>query len=109
VPWQRSISAARASLGSSRASSADGIDGSKLRTMLVESATKLGGLEFAARQSHSLENPLMPECRFLIGLFRGAGVLDCVFLVGSVLSLRHRECTCDGESQTCHNYWADTF
>jgi hypothetical protein len=67
--------------------------------MPVEKAITLGGFDFAARQSHSLENPLMPECRFLIGLFRGAGVLDCVFLVGSVLSLRHRECS-DGESQT---------
>src|ERR1035438_4988220 len=81
VPWQRSISTARPSLGSSRASSADGIDGSKLRTMPVEMAITLGGFDFAARQSHSLENPLMPECRFLIGLFRGAGVLDCVLLV----------------------------
>jgi hypothetical protein len=43
--------------------------------MPVESARKLGGIELAAGQGHGLENPLVPECRFLIPLLRGAAAL----------------------------------
>ena len=43
--------------------------------MPVESARKLSGIKFAAGQAHGLKNPLVPECRFLIPLFRGAAAL----------------------------------
>lgn len=85
------------------------MDGSRLRGIPVESALKISGLDFAARQRHSLENPLMPECRLLIGLFRRAAALAWVLLVGFVVFLSHRERTRYDESLTCHNYCADTF
>jgi hypothetical protein len=80
-----------------------------LRVHPVESALKVSGLDLATRQRHSLENPLVPECRFLIGLFRRAAALAWVLLVGFVVFLSHRERTRYDESLTCHNYCADTF
>jgi hypothetical protein len=46
------------------------MDGSNLRSMPVESALKIGVLDFAASQRHSFENPLMPKCGILILFFR---------------------------------------
>jgi len=62
-----------------------------LRGIPVEAALKIGGLDFAARQRHSFENLLIPECRFLIGLFRRAGALDCVLLVRVPFLLSHKK------------------
>lgn len=75
----------------------------KLRSMPVESALQISDLDFAAGQRHRLENPLMPECRVLIALFRRAAAPDRV-LIALVVFLVHRECTCDGESLTCRNH-----
>jgi len=36
----------------------------------VETALKLGGTDLAAGKRHGFENPLVPECRFLILLLR---------------------------------------
>jgi hypothetical protein len=62
-----------------------------LRTMPVEMATRLRGLHFTAGQRHRLKNLLMPECRFLIGLFRRRAVLDCIFLVRIPVLFSHHE------------------
>jgi hypothetical protein len=62
-----------------------------LRGIPVEAALKIGGLDFAARQRHSFENLLTPECRFLIGLFRRPGALDCVLLVRVPFLLSHKK------------------
>jgi hypothetical protein len=59
--------------------------------MPVESARKLGGIEFAAGQGHGLENPLVPECRFLIGLLRRAAILACVFFVCVPVLFSHKK------------------
>ena len=75
----------------------------------MESALKLGDTDLAAGQRHSFENALIPECRFLIGLFRRAAALACIRLVDFVVFLCHRECTCDGESLACLNYCADSL
>lgn len=99
----RSISTARPSFESSRISSVDSIDGSRLRGIPVELALKISRFDFAAGQRHRLENPLIPECRVLIALFRRAAALDWV-LIALVVFLVHRECTCDGESLTCNNH-----
>jgi len=40
----------------------------------MESALKFGGIDFATGQRHRLENSLMPECRFLVGLLRRAAL-----------------------------------
>jgi hypothetical protein len=63
---------------------------SKLRGMPVEVARKLGGIEFAAGQGHGLENPLVPECRFLIRLFRRAAALLCVLRARIPLLFSHK-------------------
>jgi hypothetical protein len=67
------------------------MDGSRLRGIPVVSALKISGLDFAAGQCHSLENPLMPECRLLIGLFRRAAALDCVLLVCVPVLFSHKK------------------
>jgi len=83
---ERSISAARPSLGSSQFSGVCDIDGSKLRSTPVESALKFGSAHFAAGQGHGLKNPLVAERWFLIGLFRRAAALLCnVFVCVPVL------------------------
>ncbi len=91
VPWERSISAARPRLESSRASSMDGIDSSRLGGIPVEMALKLGGTDLAAGQRHGLENPLVPECGFLILLLRGAVALASVFLVCVPVLFSHKK------------------
>jgi len=82
APWHRSISAARPSLGFSRSSSGSvyGMDGPQLRSMPVESALRKNGLNLAAGQCHGLENPLVPERRFLILLFHDVAAPGCVLL-----------------------------
>jgi hypothetical protein len=62
-----------------------GIDIRKLRTMPVESALKLGSMDFAAGKRHGLENTLVPERGFLIWLFRWAPALAGIVIVGFVL------------------------
>jgi hypothetical protein len=90
MPRQRSISAARPSLGSSsRSSGMNGIDGRTLRIHPVEFTLKISGFDLAARQRHSLENPLVPECRFLIGPFRRAGALARALLVRVPVPFSH--------------------
>jgi len=54
-------------------------------------ALKSGGLDFAAGQRHSLENPLIPECRFLILLFRRAAALDCILLARVQILFSHKK------------------
>jgi hypothetical protein len=54
-------------------------------------AHKVGTGDFAAVQSHSLKNPLVPECRFLIELFRRAAALACVLLVRIPILLSHKK------------------
>ena len=54
-------------------------------------ALKLGGIDFAAGQRHGLENPLVPECRFLIGLFRRAAALACILFVGVPVLFSHKK------------------
>jgi hypothetical protein len=85
------------------------IDGRKLRSMPIEFALKFVGIDFAAGQRHSLKNPLVPECRFLIELFSRAAALAWVLLVGFVVFFSHRQRTRYGESLTSHNYYSDTF
>jgi hypothetical protein len=77
--------------------------------MPIEFALKFGGIDFAAGQRHSLENPLVPECRFFIGLFSRAAALAWVLLVGFVAFLSHAERTPCGESLTSHNNCADSL
>ena len=57
----------------------------------MELALKISGLDFAARQRHSFENLLIPECRFLIGPFRRAGALDCVLLGRVPILFSHKK------------------
>ena len=58
--------------------------------MPVEAARKLGGVKFAAGQGHGLENPLVAECRFLIGLFRREVTILCDVLVRVPVPFSHR-------------------
>ena len=67
----------------------DAIDGRTLRIHPVEFTLKSIGFDLAARQRHSLENPLVPECRFLIGLFRPAGALARALLVRVPVLVSH--------------------
>jgi hypothetical protein len=69
----------------------------------VESALKFGGINFAAGERHSLENALVPECRFLIRLFQGAAAIAWVLIVYFVVSLRHENGRAATDSQTCHH------
>ncbi len=62
-------------------SGVDGVDRSELRTLPVKLALKLGSADFAAAKRHGFENSLVPECRFLIGLFRRVPAHDCVLFV----------------------------
>jgi hypothetical protein len=64
----------------------------------VESALKFGDINFATGERHCLENALVPECRFLIGLFRGAAAIAWVLIVDLVVSLRHEK----GRAATNH-------
>lgn len=57
----------------------------------MEMTLKIGGLDFAAGQRHSLENPLIPECRFLIWLFRRAAALGCVLLARVQVLFSHKK------------------
>jgi len=90
VPWLRSISAARPSLGSSRSSRGHGIEGCKLRIFPDVCAHKIGGLDLSAGQGHGLENPLVPECRFLIGLFHPGATILCDVLARVPVPFSHR-------------------
>jgi hypothetical protein len=51
------------------------MNGSELRSMPIESALKIGVLDFAASQCHRFENPLMPKRGVLILFFRRQGTL----------------------------------
>lgn len=73
-PRRRSVSIARLSLKSSRSSAlrssaVDGVEVCMSRVVAMKSTLEICGLNFAARQSHRLENSLETECRILIGLF----------------------------------------
>ncbi|MGA2375428.1 MAG: hypothetical protein ABSF72_07895 [Candidatus Sulfotelmatobacter sp.] len=59
--------------------------------MLVESALKIGVLDFAAGQRHGLENLLVPECRFLIGLFGRMVALDSFLLASIPILFGHKK------------------
>ena len=61
-----------------------------LRGVPVKTALKLGGTRLAARQRHCLENPLVPEGRFLILFFRRPGGLVCIFLVRVPVLFSHK-------------------
>src|SRR5271157_5596300 len=62
-----------------------------LRGIPVEAALKIGGLDFAARQRHSFEDLLIPECRFLIGFFvvRGPSTAFFSFVFPSSSAIRN--------------------
>jgi hypothetical protein len=47
-------------------------------------------LDFAARQRHGLENPLVAEGRFLIGFFRLGAILDPVLLIRAKALFCHK-------------------
>lgn len=51
-----------------------------LRSVPVESALEICGFNFAASQSHRLENLLESECGILITPFSRKMVLVCLFL-----------------------------
>jgi len=65
--------------------------GGRLRGIPVKMALKLGGADFAAGERHSLENPLVPECRILILLLRGTVALARIFLVGVPVLFSHKQ------------------
>jgi hypothetical protein len=54
-------------------------------------ALKLSATGFAAGQRHSLENPLVPECRILILLFGRTGALASNFLVYVPVLFSHKD------------------
>jgi hypothetical protein len=89
-PPRRSISAARPSFGSSRTLSEDGMSHGRLRGIPVKMAHHLSGLDLAARQRHSLKNPLVPECRILILPFHHAGALAGILLVSVPVLFNHK-------------------
>jgi len=62
----------------------------KLRSMPVESALKIGVLDFAASQRHSFENPLMPECGILILFLRRYRALAGDVLVSVPVLFSHK-------------------
>jgi len=53
----------------------------KLRSLPIEAALKFGGAYLATGQGHGLENPLVPELRFLIWFLPRWTVLGYVVLV----------------------------
>jgi hypothetical protein len=53
----------------------------ELRTLSIEAALKLGGTDFATRQGHGLENPLVPELGFLIRLLPRRTAVAYVLLI----------------------------
>ena len=57
----------------------------------MEPALKISGLDFAAGQSHSLENLLVPECRFLIDFFCRGVALDCGLLIRVTVLFSHKK------------------
>jgi hypothetical protein len=65
--------------------------GGRLRGIPVEMALKLGATDFAARQRHSLENPLVPECWILILFFRRTVVLACAAIVRVPVLFSHKK------------------
>jgi len=90
TPWRR-ISVQRSTLGSSQRSRAVGVDGGTLRSVLVKATLELRGADFAARESHGLENPLVTKGRLLIGLFGGGCFLDRAFAARILMRLRHSQ------------------
>ena len=56
----------------------------------METALELGGADFAAGERHSLENPLVPECRILILLFPRTGALARIFLFVVPVPFNHK-------------------
>jgi hypothetical protein len=63
----------------------------------MESAVKISGFDFAARQRHSFENALVTECGFLIILSRRAAFLSSALSCLSVIEngharANHRRC-----------------
>jgi len=67
------------------------MEGSTLRTTPAVCTLKAGGLNFAARQRHRLENPLVPECGFLIRLLNHAAALACIFLESIPILFGHKK------------------
>lgn len=49
--------------------------------MPVESALKIGALDLPAGQGHGLEDPLVPEGRFLIEFFDYRTAIACVLVI----------------------------
>jgi hypothetical protein len=64
------------------------MDGSESRSIPAVIAQKVCARNFAAVQSHSLENLLVPEYRFLIGFPAGRTTVDFL-LVSFVILLGH--------------------
>ncbi len=108
VPCRRRTSTARPSRGSSSVPMVDGIGEKSLRTLAVKSALKLGGINFAARQGHGLEDTFVAEGGFLIRLFCRATTLPSIVIVDYVAFLSHRTAQTNGESKIRHCDFAET-
>src|SRR5580700_6665456 len=55
----------------------------KLRSLPIEAALKFGGAYLATGQGHGLENPLVPELRFLIWFLPRRTILAYVVLIST--------------------------
>lgn len=67
-----------------------GMDAGRLRSIPVESALEVCRLDFAARQSHRLEDALVAKRRLLIRLFGRGGAFICALSDRVVVRFRHK-------------------
>lgn len=57
----------------------------------MEPAFEVGGVDFAAGQSHGFKNTFVAKCRLLIGLFFSGRSVARAFSARILVRLRHRK------------------